>query len=134
MTIPHPSDVEGTLEQVRRLEEAGCELIRVAVPDQEAADALPKIKSRMTVPLIADIHFDHRLALQAAKVVDCVRINPGNIGKLEWEEEVLLSAKEKGVPIRIGVNSGSLERDILDKYGYPQPEALYESAMRHVEI
>ncbi len=132
MTIPHPSDVEGTLEQVRRLEEAGCELIRVAVPDQEAADALPKIKSRMTVPLIADIHFDHRLALQAAKVVDCVRINPGNIGPWWKTEEVIKAVNDNGIPIRVGVNGGSLEKPLLEKYGYPTAEALAESALNAV--
>ena len=88
-----------------------------------------------TVPIVADIHFNYQYALKAIEAgVAKVRINPGNIGKAEWEREVLLAAKEKGIPIRIGVNSGSLERDILDKYGYPQPEALFESAMRHVEI
>ena len=132
MTIPHPSDVSGTLEQIRRLEEAGCELIRVAVPDMEAAQALPKIKAQMTVPLIADIHFDHRLALKAAEVVDCVRINPGNIGPWWKTEEVIKAVNDHGIPLRIGVNGGSLEKPLLDKYGYPTAEALAESALNAV--
>ena len=132
MTIPHPRDVVGTLEQIRRLEEAGCELIRVAVPDMEAADALPKIKSQMTVPLIADIHFDHRLALKAAEVVDCVRINPGNIGPWWKTEEVIKAVNDHGIPLRIGVNGGSLEKPLLEKYGYPTAEALAESALNAV--
>ncbi len=132
MTIPHPSDVSGTVEQIHQLEKAGCELIRVAVPDQEAVAALPKIKSQMTVPLIADIHFDHRLALQAASVVDCVRINPGNIGPWWKTEEVIKAVNDNGIPLRIGVNGGSLEKPILDKYGYPTAEALAESALNAV--
>ncbi|HQU28015.1 MAG: flavodoxin-dependent (E)-4-hydroxy-3-methylbut-2-enyl-diphosphate synthase [Nitrospira sp.] len=132
MTIPHPRDVAATLEQVHRLEKAGCELIRVAVPDMEAADALPKIKSQMTVPLIADIHFDHRLALKAAKVVDCVRINPGNIGPWWKTEEVIKAVNDHGIPLRVGVNGGSLEKPLLEKYGYPTAEALAESALNAV--
>jgi (E)-4-hydroxy-3-methylbut-2-enyl-diphosphate synthase len=132
MTIPHPRDVVGTLEQIQRLEQAGCELIRVAVPDMEAADALPKIKSQMTAPLIADIHFDHRLALKAAKVVDCVRINPGNIGPWWKMEEVMQAVNDNGIPLRIGVNGGSLEKHLLEKYGYPTAEALAESALNAV--
>jgi (E)-4-hydroxy-3-methylbut-2-enyl-diphosphate synthase len=132
MTIPHPRDVAGTLEQIHRLEEAGCELIRVAVPDMEAADALPKIKAQMTVPLIADIHFDHRLALKAAEVVDCVRINPGNIGPWWKTEEVIKAVNDNGIPLRVGVNGGSLEKPLLDKYGYPTAEALAESALNAV--
>src|SRR5690606_15569185 len=105
------------------------------VPRPEDVNALPDIVQGATVPIVADIHFNYQYALKAIEAnVAKVRINPGNIGKPEWEHEVLLAAKEKGIPIRIGVNSGSLEKDILDKYGYPQPEALYESAMRHVEI
>lgn len=132
MTIPHPRDVVGTLEQIHRLEEAGCELIRVAVPDMDAANALPQIKARMTVPLIADIHFDHRLALKAAEVVDCVRINPGNIGPWWKTEEVIQAVNDHGIPLRIGVNGGSLEKSLLDKYGYPTAEALAESALNAV--
>jgi (E)-4-hydroxy-3-methylbut-2-enyl-diphosphate synthase len=132
MTIPHPRDVVGTLEQVHRLEAAGCELIRVAVPDMEAVHALPKIKTQMTVPLIADIHFDHRLALKAAETVDCIRINPGNIGPWWKTEEVIKAVNDYGIPLRIGVNGGSLEKPILDKYGYPTAEALAESALNAV--
>jgi len=132
MTIPHPRDIAGTLEQIKQLEQAGCELIRVAVPDMEAAEALPKIKSQMTVPLIADIHFDHRLALKAAPVVDCVRINPGNIGPWWKTEEVIQAVNDNGIPLRIGVNGGSLEKHLLEKYGYPTAEALAESALNAV--
>ncbi len=132
MTIPHPSDVKGTVEQICRLEQAGCELVRVAVPDNEAADALPKIKSQISIPLIADIHFDHRLALKAAKFVDCVRINPGNIGPWWKMEEVLKALTDNGISLRVGVNGGSLERPLLEKYGYPTAEALAESALNAV--
>ncbi len=125
-------DTNATIEEIRRLEEVGCEIIRVAVPDEEAAAALPKIKAAMTVPLIADIHFDHRLALQAAKIVDCVRINPGNIGAWWKVEEVIKAVNDNGIPIRVGVNGGSLERHLLEKYGWPSPEALAESALNAV--
>ncbi|MBS0155697.1 MAG: flavodoxin-dependent (E)-4-hydroxy-3-methylbut-2-enyl-diphosphate synthase [Nitrospira sp.] len=125
-------DATATIEEIRRLEEVGCELIRVAVPDEEAAAALPKIKAAMTVPLIADIHFDHRLALKAAQVVDCVRINPGNIGAWWKVEEVIKAVNDHGIPIRVGVNGGSLERHLLEKYGWPSPEALAESALNAV--
>lgn len=125
-------DVAATVEQIRQLETAGCEVIRVAVPDDEAAAALSKIKAAMTVPLIADIHFDHRLALKAAEIVDCVRINPGNIGAWWKVEEVIKAVNDNGVPIRVGVNGGSLERHLLDKYGWPSPEALAESALNAV--
>jgi (E)-4-hydroxy-3-methylbut-2-enyl-diphosphate synthase len=125
-------DVNATVEQIRQLEAVGCELIRVAVPDSAAAAALPKIKAAMTVPLIADIHFDHRLALKAAEIVDCVRINPGNIGAWWKVEEVIKAVKDRGIPIRVGVNGGSLERPLLDKYGWPSPEALSESALNAV--
>lgn len=132
MTIPHPSDVAATVAQIHQLEQAGCELVRVAVPDMDAADALPKIKSQIHIPLIADIHFDHRLALKAAQVVDCVRINPGNIGAWWKVTEVVKAVNDRGIPLRIGVNGGSLERDLLDKYGYPTAEALAESALNAV--
>src|SRR2546425_9346840 len=125
-------DVAATIEQIRQLEAAGCEVIRVAVPDDEAAAVLPKIKAAMTVPLIADIHFDHRLALKAAEIVDCVRINPGNIGAWWKVEEVVKAVRERNIPLRIGVNGGSLERELLAKYGYPTAEALAESALNAV--
>ena len=132
MTIPHPSDVTATVEQIHQLEQAGCELVRVAVPDMEAAAALPKIKAQVHVPLIADIHFDYRLALRAAEVVDCVRINPGNIGAWWKVTEVVKAVRDRGIPLRIGVNGGSLERELLEKYGYPTAEALAESALNAV--
>jgi (E)-4-hydroxy-3-methylbut-2-enyl-diphosphate synthase len=132
MTTTDTRDVKATVEQVHRLEQAGCELIRVAVPDMEAAAALPKIKAQMTAPLIADIHFDHRLALKAAEVVDCVRINPGNIGAWWKTAEVIKAVTDRGIPLRVGVNGGSLERHLLDKYGYPTAEALAESALNAV--
>lgn len=125
-------DVAATIEQIRQLEAAGCEVIRVAVPDDAAAAVLPQIKAAMTVPLIADIHFDHRLAVKAAETVDCVRINPGNIGAWWKVEEVIKAVNERGIPLRIGVNGGSLERPLLDKYGWPSPEALAESALNAV--
>jgi (E)-4-hydroxy-3-methylbut-2-enyl-diphosphate synthase len=125
-------DVKATVEQIRQLEEAGCEIIRVAVPEMESAAALPKIKAQMTVPLIADIHFDYRLALKAAEVVDCVRINPGNIGAWWKVTEVIKAVNDHGIPLRVGVNGGSLERDLLEKYGYPTAEALAESALNAV--
>ncbi|MFB3070757.1 MAG: flavodoxin-dependent (E)-4-hydroxy-3-methylbut-2-enyl-diphosphate synthase [Nitrospirales bacterium] len=132
MTIPHPRDVKATVEQIHQLEQAGCELVRVAVPDDEAANALSSIKSQISIPLIADIHFDHRLALAAAKVVDCVRINPGNIGPWWKMAEVLQAVTDNGIPLRVGVNGGSLERPLLEKYGYPTAEALAESALNAV--
>lgn len=125
-------DVAATVAQIHQLEAAGCELVRVAVPDEEAAQVLPQIKSAMTVPLIADIHFDHRLALKAAKIVDCVRINPGNIGAWWKVEEVIRAVNDQGIPLRVGVNGGSLERPLLEKYGWPSPEALAESALNAV--
>lgn len=135
MTTAKTHDIEATMAEINRLVKADVDIVRVAVPRPEDADALPELVAASPVPLVADIHFNYQYALKALEAgIAKVRINPGNIGKPEWEEEVLLAAKERGVPIRIGVNSGSLEKDILDKYGYPQPEALYESAMRHVEV
>ena len=135
MTVSKTHDVAATLAEIEGLAEAGADIVRVAVPRPEDADALRDIVQGAPVPIVADIHFNYTYALKAIEAgVAKVRLNPGNIGKEEWEREVLLAAKEAGTPIRIGVNSGSLERDILDKYGYPQPEALFESAMRHVEI
>ena len=135
MTTSKTHDVAASLAEIGRLAEAGADIVRVAVPRPEDVEALPDIVQGAPVPVVADIHFNYQYALKAIDAgVAKVRINPGNIGREEWEREVLLAAKEKGVPLRIGVNSGSLEKDILDKYGYPQPEALFESAMRHVEI
>ncbi len=135
MTTTKTHEVENTLDQINELAEAGADIMRVAVPRPEDADALADIVQGATVPVVADIHFNYQYALKAIEAgIDKVRINPGNIGKPEWEREVLQAAKEAGIPIRIGVNSGSLEEDILDKHGYPKPEALFESAMRHVEV
>ena len=128
-------NVKETVAQIKRLEEAGCEMVRVAVPDMEAAKAIGEIKKEISIPLVADIHFDYRLALEAMEQgIDKVRINPGNIGSEEKIRAVVEKAKEKHIPIRIGVNSGSLEKDLLEKYGYVTPEALVESALKHVRI
>lgn len=128
-------NVKETVAQIKRLEEAGCEMVRVAVPDMEAAKAIGEIKKEISIPLVADIHFDYRLALEAMEQgIDKVRINPGNIGSEEKIRAVVEKAKEKHIPIRIGVNSGSLEKDLLEKYGHVTPEALVESALKHVRI
>ena len=135
MTTTKTDDVEATVEEIKRLEEAGCEMVRVAVPHQRDALALDKIRSRIAIPLIADIHFDYRLALMALDAgIDCLRLNPGNIGSRDRVEEVARKAKSRAVPIRIGVNAGSLEEDLLEKYGFPTPEGMVESALRHVRI
>lgn len=128
-------DVVSTVRQIEELTEAGCEIIRVAVPDREAASALSEIKQRIRLPLVADIHFNYQLALEAIKNgVDALRINPGNIGGQERVRLVVKAAKERCLPIRIGVNAGSLEKDILSRYQGPVPEALVESALNHVRI
>lgn len=128
-------NVKETVAQIKRLEEAGCEMVRVAVPDMEVAKAIGEIKKEISIPLVADIHFDYRLALEAMEQgIDKVRINPGNIGSEEKIRAVVEKAKEKHIPIRIGVNSGSLEKDLLEKYGHVTPEALVESALKHVRI
>ncbi len=135
MTKTKTSDIEATLKQIKEAEEAGCDIIRVTVNDKEAAEAMKEIVRRSNIPIVADIHFNHIFALKAIEAgVAKVRINPGNIGSEERIKEVLTKAKERKIPIRIGVNSGSLEEDILEKHGYPTAEALYESAMRHVKI
>lgn len=128
-------DVEATVEQIRRLEAAGCEIIRVAVPDMDAAQAVEEIKKRISIPLVVDIHFDYKLALASIKSgCDAVRINPGNIGSKEKVQAVVEACKGEGLPIRIGVNGGSLEKDLLAKYGGVTPEALVESAFGHIHI
>lgn len=128
-------DVKSTVEQIKKLCEAGCEIIRVAVPDMEAAQAVGEIKKQIEIPLISDIHFDYRLALECIKNgIDKVRINPGNIGERERVKLVADAAKANGVPIRIGVNGGSLEKELVTKYGGATADALVESAMGHVEI
>ncbi len=134
MTTTDTADAEATLAQVRRLEAKGCEMIRITVPNREAAAALKTIKRGMKTPLIADIHFDYRMALLAIEAgADKVRINPGNIGSEERVREVLRAAKAAGCAVRIGVNSGSVEKDLLEKHGWPSPEAMVDSALRHVE-
>jgi (E)-4-hydroxy-3-methylbut-2-enyl-diphosphate synthase len=135
MTKTFTTDVSATIEQIERLEAAGCEIIRIGVPDAESARALEKIVPRATVPIVADIHFDYRLALAACDAgIAKLRINPGNIGSRERIEQVVEKAKNRGIPIRIGVNAGSLEQDILAKHGHPTPDAMVESAMRHVAL
>ncbi len=128
-------DVEATVEQILRLEEAGCEIIRVAVPDLAAARAVGAIKERIHIPLVVDIHFDYKLALESvAAGADAVRINPGNIGDADRVKAVAQACAGKGIPIRIGVNGGSLEKELLAKYGGPTPEALVESAFGHIKL
>lgn len=128
-------NVEATIKQINALEQAGCELVRVAVFDKEDAYSIKEIKKGIHIPLVADIHFDYRLALIAIESgIDKVRINPGNIGSIEKVKAVVDACKEKHIPIRIGVNGGSLEKEILEKYGEPTPEGMVESAMKHVKI
>lgn len=128
-------DVQETVAQILKLERAGCQLIRVAVPDERAANALADIKKQIHIPLVADIHFDYRLALKAIDSgIDKVRINPGNIGRKDRVEKVVRACQEKNIPIRIGVNAGSLEKKHLERYGYPTAEAMVASAKDHVQI
>src|SRR5213080_2680357 len=135
MTTPDTHQVEETVAQIRRLEEAGCELVRVTVPKPEDAAVLGEIKRRIGIPLICDIHFDYKMALAALDhPVDKIRINPGNIGGMDRFRQVLRKAKAKGIPMRIGVNAGSLEREFAMKYGYPCPPAMVDSALRYMEI
>ena len=135
MTNTDTRDVTSTVHQIMRLSEAGCELVRLAIPDKEAAAAFSEIKSKVKIPLIADIHFDHRLALAALNAgADGLRINPGNIGSQESVAKVIKAANEIHVPVRIGVNAGSLQKEILAKYGRPSPEAMVESAMAHIRL
>lgn len=135
MTNTDTRDIGATVAQILRLQEAGCDIVRCAVPDQKASDAIGQIVKEIGIPLVADIHFDYRLALSSINNgVSKLRINPGNIGSTDKVRAVVEAAQDKGVPIRIGVNSGSLQRDILEKYGDVCPQALVESALRHVEI
>jgi (E)-4-hydroxy-3-methylbut-2-enyl-diphosphate synthase len=135
MTKTDTADIKATVRQIKSLEVSGCEVIRLAVPDMIAAKALGRIRKSIAIPLIADIHFDWRLALEALKQnVDGLRINPGNIGARWKIKEVVTAAGDRGTPIRIGVNAGSLEKDLLMKYRHPKPEALVESAGRHIRI
>lgn len=135
MTNTDTRDIGATVAQILRLQEAGCDIVRCAVPDQKASDAIGQIVKEIDIPLVADIHFDYRLALSSINNgVSKLRLNPGNIGSTDKVRAVVEAAQDKGVPIRIGVNSGSLQRDILEKYGDVCPQALVESALRHVEI
>jgi (E)-4-hydroxy-3-methylbut-2-enyl-diphosphate synthase len=134
MTCTDTEDAVATIAQIEALVEAGCELVRVTVNHDRAADALPEIRAHCPVPLIADIHFTHRMALRAIDAgVDKVRLNPGNIGSLDRVREVVTAAQAAGIAIRIGVNSGSVEKDLLEKYGFPSPDAMVESALRHCQ-
>ena len=135
MTTTKTWNIKDTLKEIHDLENAGCQIIRVTVPDEASASALKKIKAEMSVPLVADIHFNYKMALLALEAgVDKIRINPGNIGKAENVKMVLDGCKAQGVPIRIGVNAGSLEKEIAEKYGYPTAEGMLESAAKHIKI
>jgi (E)-4-hydroxy-3-methylbut-2-enyl-diphosphate synthase len=135
MTTPDTHDLEATVEQIHRLEEAGCEIVRVTVPKKEDAAVLGEIKRRIHLPLICDIHFDYKMALAALDhPVDKIRINPGNIGGYDRYRQVIRKAKDRGLPMRIGVNAGSLERELVEKHGFPCPPAMVESALRYIEI
>jgi len=135
MTNTETTDVVATVDQINRIVSAGADIVRVSVPSMDAAEAFGAIRKRVDVPLVADIHFDYRIALRVADLgVDCLRINPGNIGREKRIQAVVDKARDLNIPIRIGVNAGSLEKDLQKKYGEPTPDALVESAMRHVEI
>lgn len=135
MTNTKTEDASATAAQILKLEAAGCEIIRCAVPTMEAAEALKEIKRQIHIPLVADIHFDYRLALESAAAgIDKIRINPGNIGRSDHVKAVADACRQRGIPIRIGVNSGSVEKEILAKYGAPTPEALVESALYHASL
>ncbi len=135
MTKTDTTDIDGTIRQIEEMTKAGCEIVRIAVPDDDAAAALKEIRKRTEVPIVADIHFHYKLALKALEAgVDKLRLNPGNIGSIDRVREVVRAAEAQKVPIRIGVNGGSLEKDLLRKYGTATPEAMVESGMRHVHI
>ncbi|UCG52732.1 MAG: flavodoxin-dependent (E)-4-hydroxy-3-methylbut-2-enyl-diphosphate synthase [Candidatus Latescibacterota bacterium] len=135
MTTTDTTDIKATLGEIKRLEDAGCDIVRVSTPNRKSVDALEKILPKVQVPIVADIHFDHSVALRAAEIgVAKLRINPGNIGTRDKVKKVVSKAKENKLPIRIGVNAGSLEKDILEKHGYPTAEAMVESALRHIKI
>lgn len=135
MTNTKTKNIEETVEQIRALQDAGCEIVRMAILDEEDAQAIKKIKDHTTIPLVADIHFNYRLALIAIdNGIDKIRINPGNIGDKDKVALVVEKCKEKNIPIRIGINSGSLEKEVLAKYGHPCPEAMIESARKHIKI
>lgn len=134
MTNTNTCDVEATVAQIRRMEKAGVDIARISIPSMEAAEAFGRIRQQIELPLVADIHFDYQIALRVAELgVDCLRINPGNIGREDRVKAVVEAARDRGIPIRIGVNAGSLEKDLLKQYGEPTAEAMVESAMRNVE-
>jgi (E)-4-hydroxy-3-methylbut-2-enyl-diphosphate synthase len=135
MTNTETTDVAATVAQIQALQNVGADIVRVSVPTMDAAEAFGKIKQQVSIPLVADIHFDYKIALRVAELgVDCLRINPGNIGREERVRAVVDSARDHGIPIRIGVNAGSLEKELQKKYGEPTPDALVESALRHIDI
>ena len=134
MTNTNTEDIDSTINQINNLAIAGADIVRVSVPTEAAAEAFKKIKKVVSVPLVADIHFDYKLALAVADSADCLRINPGNIGKEDKVQEIISAAKHNNIPIRVGVNAGSLEKDLQKKYGEPNADALVESAHRHIEI
>jgi len=135
MTNTETTDVAATVAQINAIAAAGADIVRVSIPTMDAAEAFGVIRSQVSVPLVTDIHFDYRIALRVAELgADCLRINPGNIGREDRVRMVVDAARSRGIPIRIGVNAGSLEKDLQKKYGEPTPEALVESALRHVEI
>jgi (E)-4-hydroxy-3-methylbut-2-enyl-diphosphate synthase len=135
MTNTETCDVEATLAQLQGLQRAGADIVRISIPSMDAAEAFAEIRKRIDLPLITDIHFDYKIALRVAELgADCLRINPGNIGREDRVRAVVDSARDNGIPIRIGVNAGSLEKDLQKKYGEPTPAALVESALRHIDI
>ena len=134
MTNTDTCDVFSTVKQINDLKAAGADIVRVSVPGFDEAKAFKKIKQTVDIPLVADIHFDYKIALEVADAADCLRINPGNIGKIDRVSEVIKSAIDNDIPIRVGVNAGSLEKDLQKKYGEPNADALVESALRHVDI
>ena len=134
MTNTNTCDVISTVKQINDLQAAGADIVRVSVPSFEEAEAFKEIRKAVSIPLVADIHFDYKIALEVADIADCLRINPGNIGKEDRIKEVIQSATDNNVPIRVGVNAGSMEKDLQKKYGEPNADALVESALRHVDI
>ncbi|MDF1589200.1 MAG: flavodoxin-dependent (E)-4-hydroxy-3-methylbut-2-enyl-diphosphate synthase [Gammaproteobacteria bacterium] len=135
MTNTETCDVAATVAQIKALQNVGADIVRVSVPTMDAAEAFGKIKQQVAIPLVADIHFDYKIALRVAELgVDCLRINPGNIGREDRVRAVIDSARDHGIPIRVGVNAGSLEKDLQKKYGEPTADALVESALRHIDI
>lgn len=135
MTNTSTTDVAATVKQIQALQKVGADIVRVSVPTMDAAEAFGQIRKQVSIPLVADIHFDYKIALRVAELgVDCLRINPGNIGREDRVRAVVDKARDYGIPIRIGVNAGSLEKELQKKYGEPTPDALVESALRHIDI